>query len=142
MVKIIEAGFNVSLQEPCGPAPFTLDFFQRTVTTARASETVTAILEVCSVWTIVDGFEDEPHYLLYDLVPGAWDSEFPHFPITFWDERPSNGTRLVLLSSHLIDKLSDFVYTKSVNGFLVCAWGHIPRFRLDALVSSCAVAAS
>ena len=76
---MIEAGFDVSLQEPRGPAPFPLNLFQRAVTTARAAETVAALLEVCPVGTVVHGFENESHHLLHDLVPGARDAEFPNF---------------------------------------------------------------
>src|SRR5437764_3358756 len=135
MVNVIEAGFYVSLQEPGGPAPFPLDLFQRAVATARAAETLTAILEVWSVGAVVHGFENESHGLLYDFISGTWDAEFPHLPITFRDEHSSDGIWLVLLSSHLFDELPDFVHSKAIDGFLVCAWGHIPGLRLDPLVS-------
>ncbi len=94
-----------------------------------------AIPEVCSVRTIVDGLEDEPHYLLYDLVPGAWNSKFPHLSITFRDIGRSYRFRLVPFSPHFFNECLYLSHSKTVNGFFVCAWGHIPGLGLDALVS-------
>jgi hypothetical protein len=55
--------------------------------TAVGAEPVAGVAEVCSLWAIVDGFEDHTHGFLNDciLYAGHTQSTLPHHPHEFRD---------------------------------------------------------
>jgi len=64
----IEARSDVSFHEPVEGRPFSAYFAQGGMTTAVWPEAVAGIMEIRSVWTFIDAFEDESNDLLHDFI--------------------------------------------------------------------------
>ena len=76
VIQLIEAGAYVSLDEPVHRCPFPSKFSQGRVATAVGSKSMAGVLEVGSVWAVVDGFKYHMHDFLDHLIPYARDAEF------------------------------------------------------------------
>src|SRR5258708_26679503 len=103
-------------------------FVECRVTTAVGSKPVALISEIRAVWTVVNRFEDHSYHLLYDFIPNARDTKFPHLAVGLWDEGQANRFEVELFGTHFVDDFSNALQREAVEGFFICSRGHVSGF--------------
>jgi hypothetical protein len=68
MFDFVEAGPDISLQEPVEGRPLSAYFAESCMATAVWTKTVTSVMEVGTIGTLIDTFEDESNDLLHDFI--------------------------------------------------------------------------
>ena len=134
MFDLVEAGADVSFQEPVKRGPFPANFAQSCMATAVGAEAMTRVVEIRSLWAVVDAFEDEPNDLLHDLIACRRNSQFSHLSICFGDENGPDGLELKVFGAHLLDDLGDHLEREAVERFSVDPRRHISWGGFDPFI--------
>jgi hypothetical protein len=75
------------------------------------------------------------HDFLDDFISHAWDAQFAHLAMCFWDKGRPYGLEAKLFGPHFLNNPSDGFEREAIEGFLVRSRSHIPWLRFDPFVS-------
>src|ERR1700733_13561603 len=103
MNDVVEAPFDVALDEPDRPLPRIPNFPKSRVATSFRPEPMGMDAEpLFVIW-----FQQRPQNLHHELVAPCWDAQRPHLPVRLRDLRPTNRRPLVSLASQQGDDVMD-----------------------------------
>jgi hypothetical protein len=106
-------------EKPIECWPFPTDFSQCRMTASIWAKPVTRLVEIRSLWTIVDAFKDEVNHFLHDFIAGRGDSEFSHFSITFRNIDGPDRFELKLFRLHFSDEGVNHLSGNAIDGLPV-----------------------
>ena len=131
VVDVVEASFDVSLDEPFRTCPYVMDFGKGCLTAFVASEAVRVSaelgLEVC--------FQDGSHDFLQQFIGPRGDAQRACLAVGLWDVNPSDGGPSIAFLAQEVNDRVDFPQRHSIDGFLGTPLGHGPVVTVDASIS-------
>ena len=130
MVDIVKESFNVSLHKPFAPCKAILNHSQGCVTAFIGSKAVGGVLKA----VFIDGFQQHTDNFLYQLVVNGRDAQRTEFSILFGNICPSGRLGLVRFVFQGCNKPVNSFKAHCVNGFPVCACGHVSLTGIDILI--------
>ena len=130
MVDIVKEAFNVSLHKPFAPCKAILNHSQGCVTAFIGSKAVGGVLKA----VFIDGFQQHTDNFLYQLVVNGRDAQRTEFSILFGNICPSGRLGLVRFVFQGCNKPVNSFKAHCVNGFPVCACGHVSLTGIDILI--------
>jgi len=114
VVDVVEAPFDISLDEPLRALPGPGDVLQCGVTSQAGSKSVGVDAEL----RLEVGLQDGAHHLLQQLVAPRRDAERPHLPVGLGDEDASDRGPSIAFMANLFDERLDLLRGHPVHGIV------------------------
>ena len=130
MIDIVEEAFNISLNEPFTSDEAVLNHSQSCVTTSVRPKAMGSVLKT----VFIDGLQQHTDNFLYQLVVNGRDAQRTEFSILFRDICPSGWLGLVGFVFQGCNKPVDSFKAHCIDGFSVCACGHVSLTGIDILI--------
>ena len=130
VVNIVEESFNVTLNKPLASGKAILNHPQSCVTTSVRPKAMGGVLKA----VLIDGFQQHTDNFLYQLVVNGRDAQRTEFSILFGNICPSGRLGLVRFVFQGCNKPVNSFKAHCVNGFPVCACGHVSLTGIDILI--------
>ena len=130
VIHPLEAFGDVDLEGPLGPHPVASQALQGRMTTAPGPEAVAMVRKD----RLIHRLQDQSNALLNHFIPRRGDAQWTPFSWCFWDVRPSDRSRLVLLRAHQLNGGLNRLQTEAIQGLTIDAMRHVPGFALQAFI--------
>ena len=130
MVNIVEESFNVTLNKPLASGKAILNHPQSCVTTSVRPKAMGGVLKA----VLIDGFQQHTDNFLYQLVVNGRNTQRTEFSILLRDICPSGRFGLVGFVFQGCNKPVDSFKAHCVDGFSVCACGHVSLTGINILI--------
>ena len=130
MVDIVEEAFNISLNKPFASGKAVLNHSQSRVTTSVRPKAMGGVLETVFVY----GFQQHTDNFLHQLVVNGRNTQRTEFSVLLRDVCPSGRLGLVGFVFQGCNKPVNSFEAHCVDGFSVCACGHVSLAGIDILI--------
>lgn len=130
VVNIVEESFNVTLNKPLASGKAILNHPQSCVTTSVRPKAMGGVLKA----VLIDGFQQHTDNFLYQLVVNGRNTQRTEFSILLRDICPSGRFGLVGFVFQGCNKPVDSFKAHCVDGFSVCACGHVSLTGINILI--------